>query len=100
MSAFDKQTLAHLKKLCRIDCSPEEETILLDKLQRVVDYVGKLDEVDTSGVQPCSFVLRALTKLTLREDIPADLMPREEFLESAPDQIAGMIRVPPVLKSL
>lgn len=99
MSAFDKQTLAHLKKLCRIDCTEEEEMALLERLQRVLGYVDRLNEVNTDGVTTCSFVLRSLSKLVFRQDIPVNEMPREEFLETAPDQIAGMIRVPPVLKS-
>ncbi len=99
MSQFDKKTLDHLKKLCRIETDPEEEAGILTSLQRVLDYVEQLSEIDTDGVKPCSFVLRSMAKNLLREDLPERLMPRDQFLANAPDQIAGMIRVPPVLKS-
>lgn len=98
MPHFDHQTLQHLKKLCRIDCSEEEEKDLLHSLNRVLEYVTQLKEVDTEGVPTCTYVLRSMLKNRMREDITTDLLPREQFLANAPDQIGGMIRVPPVLK--
>ncbi len=100
MSQFDRQALDHLKKLCRIDCTEEEEADILHSLKRVLEYVGQLNEVETEGVKPCSFVLSSMAKNELREDVVKDTMPREQFLDLAPDQIAGMIRVPPIIKTL
>jgi len=99
MAQFDSQALEHLKKLCRIDCTPEEDVELLDSLKRVLDYVGQLNEVNTEGVKTCRYVLRSMLKNQMREDEVKDLLPREQFLANAPDQIGGMIRVPPVLKA-
>lgn len=98
MSPFDKNALDHLKKLCRIDCDPDEEVDILQSLGRVLEYMNQLNEVETEGVKPCNFVLRSMAKQQLREDVVKDPMPREQFLANAPDQIAGMIRVPPILK--
>ncbi|MDE3056247.1 MAG: Asp-tRNA(Asn)/Glu-tRNA(Gln) amidotransferase subunit GatC [Verrucomicrobiota bacterium] len=99
MSSFDKPMLTHLKKLCRIDCSAEEEELLLTRLQRVLGYVGHLSEIPTERVEPCCFVLGSLTKKELREDIVGEVIPRDTFLEEAPEQIASLVRVPPVLKA-
>ncbi len=88
-----------LKRLCRIDCSPEEEEDLKTSLTRVLEYVDKLTEVDTTDVEPCRFVHPTIHKTQMREDVVQDLLPREQFLGNAPDQIGGMIRTPPVLKS-
>lgn len=98
MSQFDSHTLAHLKKLCRIDCTPEEEADIIHSVNRVLGYIEQLKEVDTEGVKPCSFVLRSMLKNQLREDEVKDILSRDQFLANAPDQIGGMIRVPPVLK--
>lgn len=100
MADFDSKTLEHLKKLCRIDCDPKEEADILVSLKRVLAYIEQLNEVDTEGASPSSYVLRSMAKTVWREDVPQDLVPREQFLANAPDQIAGMIRVPPVLKAL
>jgi aspartyl-tRNA(Asn)/glutamyl-tRNA(Gln) amidotransferase subunit C len=99
MSHFNNQTLEHLKKLCRIECTPEEDADILDSLNKVLGYVAQLNEVNTEGVKTCRYVLRSMLKNLMREDEVKDLLPREQFLANAPDQIGGMIRVPPVMKA-
>lgn len=98
MANFDHQTLEHLKKLCRMDCTEEENKDILSSLSRIVNYVEQLKEIDTENIRTCRYVLRGMLKNRMREDAPKDLLSREEFLANAPDQIGGMIRVPPVLK--
>jgi aspartyl-tRNA(Asn)/glutamyl-tRNA(Gln) amidotransferase subunit C len=98
MSEFTADDLLHLKRLCRIACTPEEEKDILLSLSRVLEYVHNLSSIDTENVRSCNFVLKGLTKTTLREDETRDLMPRDQFLANAPDHIGGMIRVPQVLK--
>jgi aspartyl-tRNA(Asn)/glutamyl-tRNA(Gln) amidotransferase subunit C len=94
MPQFD---MNQLKKLCRIEFSKEEEQSLEESLNRVLEYVHKLNEVDTENVKPCRFVHPSLHNTTLREDIPKEPLSREQFLSNAPDQIGGMIKTPPVL---
>lgn len=98
MDSFDNRTLDNLKKLCRIDCTPEEDQDILNSLNRILTYVQQLDEIDTKGVVPCNYVLQAMLKNLMREDVVKDLLPREQFLNNAPEQIGGMIRVPPIMK--
>lgn len=87
-----------LKKLCRIDFSPDEERSLQTSLKRVLEYVDMLNEVDTKNVEPCRFVHPTIQKTEMRDDTIQDVLTREQFLSNAPDQIGGMIRTPPVLK--
>jgi aspartyl-tRNA(Asn)/glutamyl-tRNA(Gln) amidotransferase subunit C len=98
MADFDKGTLEHLKRLSRIECDEDEEKDILWSLKRVLEYVAQLDEVKTEKTKPCNSVLNGMAKNRWREDVPEALLSREQFLVNAPDQIAGMIRVPPVLK--
>jgi len=98
MANFDSQTLEHLKKLCRIDCTEEENREILNSLGRILEYVVQLNEVPTEDTASCRYVLRGMLKNQMREDEVKDLLPRDQFLSNAPDQIGGMIRVPPVLK--
>lgn len=99
MSKFDNQTLENLKKLCRIECTPEEDADILNSLSRVLEYVEQLNEVNTTGVASCNYVLEAMLKNLMREDEVKEILTREQFLSNAPDQIGGMIRVPPVMKT-
>ena len=95
---MDRQLLEHLKKLSRLDCQEEEDDALLESLKGILAYVEKMNELDTAKTPPCSYVLRTMLKNRMREDEISDLLPREEFLANAPDQIGGMIRIPLVLK--
>lgn len=95
---MDETELANLKKLCRIECTPEEEKEIIKSLQSLLEYVGLLKELDTEGVPACSHVLQMNQKGVVRKDEVKDLLSREVFLANAPDQIGGMVRVPPILK--
>src|SRR5271165_2317597 len=99
MSKFDRKEFEHLQKLCRLDCTPEEEEGVLHSLQRVLKYLEQLELVDTEGVTPCNYVLRSQMQNQMREDEIKDLLPREQFLANVPEHIGGMVRVPPVLKA-
>jgi aspartyl-tRNA(Asn)/glutamyl-tRNA(Gln) amidotransferase subunit C len=95
---FDRKDFEYLRKLCRLQCSDEEEAELISSLQKIFDFIEQLKEIDTEGVLSCNYVLRSMLKDQMREDEIKDLLPRDQFLAGAPDQIGGMVRVPPVMK--
>lgn len=98
MTTLDKKTIQNLTKLSRISCSEKEQADLLTDLQKILSYIEQLNEVDTEGVPPCNHVIANIANV-MREDKVGELMPRKLFLENAPSEIGGMVRVPPVLKS-
>ncbi len=97
MAKLDRESLQKLTKLCRIDVTEEESEALLSDLQSILNYVEKLQEVDTENVKPLNHVLSDMSNV-FREDEIGESLSREDFLSNAPDQIGGMIRVPPVIK--
>jgi aspartyl-tRNA(Asn)/glutamyl-tRNA(Gln) amidotransferase subunit C len=97
MSKMDQNTIKNLARLCRIECDEEESKELVKDLQRILEYVEQLQEINTEHVEPCYHVLSSIVNV-MREDIPGISMPREVFLKNAPAQVGGMIRVPPILK--
>lgn len=94
---MDEKTIEHLTRLSRIKCSKDEIVALTKNLKDILGYVEHLNEVDTENMAPCNHILQEM-RGAVREDVVADLLPRELFLENAPAHIGGMIRVPPVLK--
>ena len=97
MANLDKETIEKLSRLCRIDCSEEEKISLLQDLQKILSYIEKLQEIDTTDVLPCNQVLEDLSNV-MREDAIGELLDAEAFLSNAPSRIGRLIRVPPVLK--
>ena len=57
-----------------------------------------LKEVDTENVKPLYQVSEG-SYLPLREDIIGDTLDRQTFLNNAPSSTAGMVRVPPIIKT-
>lgn len=97
MANLNKKTIQALTRLCRIDCTEEEQDALLHDLQKILNYVEQLQEIDTEQIPPCNHVLDDIYNVT-REDKIGKLLNRDDFLANAPAHIGGMIRVPPVIK--
>lgn len=97
MAKLDKETIQNLSKLCRIKCTEEEQEALLGSMQKILNYVEQLQEIDTENVKPLNHVLSDVVNVE-REDKVEKILPREELLKNAPDQIGGLIRVPTVIK--
>lgn len=97
MAKLDKETIKKLTRLCRIDCTEEEQDSLLKDLEQILAYIEQLQEVNTDNVPPCNHVLENMANVT-REDVVGDVLDREAFLANAPSHIGGLIRVPPVFK--
>lgn len=97
MAKLDKETIKNLTRLCRIDCTEEEQDALLNDLKKILDYIEQLEEIDTKDVSPCDHVLDEIVNV-LREDEVGAVLDRETFLANAPSHIGGMIRVPTIIK--
>ena len=97
MSDIGKKEIEMLGALSRLKLNEEELEALTHDLKRVIDYVELLQEVDVSDLAPYSHVEEQGIG-ALREDEVKETLPRDVFLKNAPDQVGGMIRVPPVIK--
>ncbi len=85
--------LAHLARL-RFD-DAEKEAIRAD-LEKMVAFVEKLKEVDTTGVEPLLHISDAAN--VLREDRVQGSVSREEALRNSPVNDASFFKVPKVIK--
>lgn len=97
MSDLNKETIKTLSRLCRIDCTEEEQEVLLRDLKKILDYIEQLQQIDTEHVPPCNHVLEGMANV-MREDVIGQVLNREEFLSNAPTHIGGMVRIPPIFK--
>lgn len=98
MADINKETIKTLVSLSRISCTDAEIADLQGNLQKILSYIEQLDELDTKDVPACQQVISGACNV-MREDEVKDVLSREVFLEDAPSQIGGMIRVPPVFKA-
>jgi len=83
-------------RLARLGLSAEEKEKFGRQLNDVLLYMEKLDELPLENVEPLSHVLPL--KNVMREDVPRDGLDREQALSNAPEQQAGLFKVPPVIE--
>lgn len=90
------QLVENLADLSRLKFSDKEKAEIRQDLQKMISFVEKLNEVDTSGVEP----LLHMSEVTnvYREDEMQGSMPREEALANAPVADANYFKVPKVIK--
>ena len=90
-----REDVEHIALLARLHLSEEEKERYREQLSNILDHISKLQELDTSDVQPMSSVV--VEQSRLRDDVPAPAMPRDDLLRNAPDAEDDQFRVPPIL---
>jgi aspartyl-tRNA(Asn)/glutamyl-tRNA(Gln) amidotransferase subunit C len=68
-------------------------------LDGILEHMDRLNEIDTSGVEPMSQVLfDAEESATLRADVPVPPLGNQAALSNAPQAGAGYFKVPKVIE--
>lgn len=97
--AQDKLSLEqvrHVALLARLDLSPAEEERLRGDLNDILGYVDKLNQLDTSAVEPTAQVGEAGTPV--REDSVTNDPAPEEMLANAPAREGLFFKVPKIIE--
>lgn len=81
--------------LARLEFSDREKEEFRHQLNEILRYMEKLNELDTSRVEPLSHGGEEGGRL--REDVAEPGLTREEALRNAPDRTEEFFRVPHVL---
>ena len=111
MKVTDKD-VAYVADLANLELSEEERMGMLRDLNSILDYIDRLNELDTSNVPPMAQVSDRYGvdeskqgsdrfSYASREDVLEGLrksLPREVALENAPDADEAFFRVPKVIE--
>ena len=85
-------TIEYVGILAKLELSPEEKEQAKKDMGSMLDYIDKLGELDTQGVEPMSHVFPV--KNVFRADKVTNGDMREEILRNAPEEKDGMFAVP------
>jgi aspartyl-tRNA(Asn)/glutamyl-tRNA(Gln) amidotransferase subunit C len=77
--ALTEEELEHLERLARVRLSDASRERLREQLERIIEFVKRLQATDTAGIEPC--------------------LPREEVLAASPGKQDGCFSVPPVIEA-
>ena len=96
---FTEKDVRYVADLANLKLSPDEVAKLTHDLGSIVSYMEKLNEVDTTAVEPMAQVLfDAEETATLREDVVLPTIPNAVALANAPTAGAGYFKVPRVIE--
>ncbi len=96
MAGISLEDVEYAAELARLDLQPDEKEALVDQLGRILQYIGKLNELDTEGVEPTSHVLTIQN--VFRKDRADEPMNREDALQLAPDASGAFFQAPKVIE--
>ncbi|MFC1721741.1 Asp-tRNA(Asn)/Glu-tRNA(Gln) amidotransferase subunit GatC [Patescibacteria group bacterium] len=91
-----KTEVEHVAKLARIDLTDKEKKKFQEQLGEVLDYIDKINEVDTENVEP-TWQVTGLTNV-MRPDRVDDYEQSKELIEAAPESEDNQVKVKSVFK--
>ncbi|WP_439881574.1 Asp-tRNA(Asn)/Glu-tRNA(Gln) amidotransferase subunit GatC [Pontibacter sp. MBLB2868] len=92
----DIQTIRKLAHLSRLEFNEEKEQEMLQDLNKILNWVDKLRELDTESIEPLTHMSEELN--VFREDVARNTVTHEEALLNAPKKDSDYFRVPKVLE--
>lgn len=86
------ETIEYIGILAKLELSGQEKEQARSDMGRMLDYIDRLGELDTSDVEPVSHVFPVHN--VFREDVVTNGDMREQMLSNAPKQKDGMFVAP------
>ncbi len=94
---INDELILKLEKLSHLRLDTDERQQMKIDLEAMLNMVGKLNELDTDGVEPLRFISDAVN--VLGEDEVSNQLSNEVALSNAPSQQEGFILVPPMMNN-
>jgi aspartyl-tRNA(Asn)/glutamyl-tRNA(Gln) amidotransferase subunit C len=92
----DEKLIDHLANLARLEFDPAAKQAMQADMEKIIGFVEKLNELDTTGVDPLRFMGKAAN--VYREDMPGKNLPVAKALQNAPHKDESFFKVPKVIK--
>ncbi len=93
---LSREDVLRIARLAKLKLTDDEVERYREQLGRILEHFKKLEELDTSDVEPMAHGLEVAN--VLRADEPRPSVPQEEALKNAPARRDGYFEVPQVLE--
>jgi aspartyl-tRNA(Asn)/glutamyl-tRNA(Gln) amidotransferase subunit C len=104
-----EQDVLYVAELANLELTADESARMVKDLNSILDYVDRLNELDTSNVEPMAQTSdrygiddsksgTARFAYAMREDRTKPSLPREVVMENAPESDGAFIKVPKVIE--
>lgn len=91
-NVISDETMEYVGILAKLELSEEEKEQAKKDMGSMLDYIDKLNELDTSGVEPMSHVFPVNN--VFREDVVTNGDEHEKILANAPEEKNQSFKVP------
>jgi aspartyl-tRNA(Asn)/glutamyl-tRNA(Gln) amidotransferase subunit C len=97
---ISREDVLRVAELAYLDLREDELEKYRAQVDEILEYIGKLNELDTTKVQPMAQVLTEAqtADATLREDLVVPCAVADDVLQHAPDPEPPYFRVPKVIE--
>ena len=92
---IDREHILNLAELANLELTDKEIESYIYDINKILNLVSQVKEVDTAGVTPLSNVLDDNSQV--RHDIHGETISRQEALKNAPDTDGVYFQVPPTI---
>ncbi len=79
---IDSDTVDKIAHLARLELATDEKEEMIADMNKILEFMAKLNEVDTTGVEPLVYMSEEVN--VFREDIVKQEITTEEALQNAP----------------
>jgi aspartyl-tRNA(Asn)/glutamyl-tRNA(Gln) amidotransferase subunit C len=86
----------HVAELARLELTAVEKEQCVTQLNNILTYIQKLNELDTTGVEPTSHVIPMAN--VFRDDEVQPSLERELALQNAPQESHFFFKVPRIIE--
>jgi aspartyl-tRNA(Asn)/glutamyl-tRNA(Gln) amidotransferase subunit C len=93
---INRELLDKITHLARLEFNEKEAEKMIADMSAIVEWVEKLKEVDTEGVEPLTTMSYEIN--AVRDDDVKEHLSRERALFNAPDKDTEYFRVPKVIE--
>ncbi|HTF80465.1 MAG TPA: Asp-tRNA(Asn)/Glu-tRNA(Gln) amidotransferase subunit GatC [Cytophagales bacterium] len=93
---IDKEKVKKIAHLARLEFNEQDEVVLVESMNKILDWMEKLNEVDTGNVEPLRHMSQEVN--VLRDDAVGTPIGHKEALYNAPHKDSDYFRVPKVLE--
>lgn len=94
-ATISKEQVEHVAWLARIELTEEEKQAFTKQLNEVLDYFKKINEIDTSNIEPTYHVINLAN--VLREDKVEPSLSKEDALRNASQKEDSFIKAPKII---
>ena len=94
--SLTRTEVQYLAELAKLQLTEAEETLYQEQLSDILNYIQRLNTLDTEAIPPTATVLPL--RSVMRDDVPRPSLPVDEILANAPARAGDSFEVRVILE--